>query len=170
MDDLIYYTLTLLKASLVIPVILGVFVLGIGAWIALTRLFRDSGWSDEKKAGAQLAVQCAFGLAVFVCLRFAWAPPITRTHSYVRDVPYRTGAMCQDGSQSRATGSGACSWHGGVAYWLSSETVTVIDTVPELLEDRQARKRDAAWAVLGMAVLASAGLVAGRRSAVDASQ
>ena len=30
----------------------------------------------------------------------------------------RTGAICQDGWQSRATGRGACSHHGGVRYWL----------------------------------------------------
>lgn len=27
----------------------------------------------------------------------------------------RVGALCRDGSFSSATGSGACSWHGGVA-------------------------------------------------------
>ena len=31
----------------------------------------------------------------------------------------RTGAVCNDGWVSQATGSGACSWHGGVAYWLT---------------------------------------------------
>ena len=30
----------------------------------------------------------------------------------------RTGAVCEDGSRSSATGRGACSHHGGVAYWL----------------------------------------------------
>lgn len=31
----------------------------------------------------------------------------------------RTGAVCaKDHSYSPATGSGACSWHGGVLYWL----------------------------------------------------
>jgi hypothetical protein len=30
----------------------------------------------------------------------------------------RVGAICQDGWQSSATGRGACSHHGGVAYWL----------------------------------------------------
>jgi len=30
----------------------------------------------------------------------------------------RTGAICNDGTPSTATGSGACSWHQGVAYWL----------------------------------------------------
>lgn len=30
----------------------------------------------------------------------------------------RTGAVCNDGSRSGSTGSGTCSGHGGVAYWL----------------------------------------------------
>lgn len=31
---------------------------------------------------------------------------------------YRTGAICRDGWRSSATGRGACSHHGGVAYWI----------------------------------------------------
>jgi hypothetical protein len=34
---------------------------------------------------------------------------------------YRIGAMCNDGTTSSATGSGACSWHGGVACWIYSD-------------------------------------------------
>jgi len=30
----------------------------------------------------------------------------------------RVGAVCNDGTISQAIGSGACSYHGGVAYWL----------------------------------------------------
>ena len=29
----------------------------------------------------------------------------------------RTGAVCKDGTTTSATGSGACSHHGGVDYW-----------------------------------------------------
>lgn len=29
----------------------------------------------------------------------------------------RIGAVCKDGTSSTATGSGACSHHGGVDYW-----------------------------------------------------
>lgn len=32
----------------------------------------------------------------------------------------RIGAICRDGWRSTATGSGACSWHGGVSYWLTN--------------------------------------------------
>ena len=32
--------------------------------------------------------------------------------------PNRIGARCHDGSTSSATGSGACSHHGGVKVWL----------------------------------------------------
>ena len=31
---------------------------------------------------------------------------------------YRVGAICRDGTQSSATGRGACSHHGGVAQWI----------------------------------------------------
>lgn len=34
---------------------------------------------------------------------------------------YRIGAICSDGTRSYATGQGACSHHGGVAYWLYSD-------------------------------------------------
>ena len=30
----------------------------------------------------------------------------------------RIGAVCNDGWRSNATGSGACSHHGGVNYWV----------------------------------------------------
>ena len=34
---------------------------------------------------------------------------------------YRIGATCNDGSASSATGSGACSHHGGVRCWQYSD-------------------------------------------------
>lgn len=34
----------------------------------------------------------------------------------------RIGAICVDGSTSKATGRGACSGHGGVAYWLYEDS------------------------------------------------
>lgn len=34
---------------------------------------------------------------------------------------HRIGAMCKDGTTSTATGSGACSHHGGVSCWLYSD-------------------------------------------------
>ena len=30
----------------------------------------------------------------------------------------RVGAKCNDGTSSSSTGSGTCSSHGGVAYWI----------------------------------------------------
>lgn len=36
----------------------------------------------------------------------------------VQQQRYRVGAICRDGWQSRATGRGACSHHGGVSEWL----------------------------------------------------
>lgn len=44
---------------------------------------------------------------------------ITAIGTYVEpEYSYRIGAICYDGSRSYATGSGACSWHGGVYEWL----------------------------------------------------
>jgi hypothetical protein len=40
---------------------------------------------------------------------------------------YRTGAICEDGTRSSATGSGACSRHGGVARWRYSDGSTEAD-------------------------------------------
>lgn len=34
---------------------------------------------------------------------------------------HRVGAICNDGWQSSATGSGACSHHGGVNHWIREE-------------------------------------------------
>ena len=34
---------------------------------------------------------------------------------------HRVGAKCCDGTNSRATGRGACSHHGGVKYWKLSD-------------------------------------------------
>jgi uncharacterized protein YabE (DUF348 family) len=45
-------------------------------------------------------------------------PQTVRVGTYVYKPQYRTGAVCNDGWVSSATGSGACSWHGGVSYWL----------------------------------------------------
>ncbi|MBI1183491.1 DUF3761 domain-containing protein [bacterium] len=42
----------------------------------------------------------------------------------------RTGAQCRDGSSSSSTGSGTCSHHGGVAYWLTNKKTSI-----EILKD-----------------------------------
>jgi len=34
---------------------------------------------------------------------------------------HRIGAVCNDGWESKATGSGACSHHGGVSCWKYSD-------------------------------------------------
>ncbi len=62
-----------------------------------------------------------------------WTPPPTQvvvtlptqtvfpTQPPAACVVYRTGAICRDGSLSNATGSGACSHHGGVSFWTLSK-------------------------------------------------
>lgn len=39
----------------------------------------------------------------------------------------RVGAKCCDGTNSKATGRGACSHHGGVKYWKMSDG-TIVST------------------------------------------
>ena len=43
------------------------------------------------------------------------------THECDNNDSKRVGCMCNDGTQSTATGSGACSGHGGVDYWLCND-------------------------------------------------
>jgi len=66
---------------------------------------------------------------------FTKSPPLTPgeqiTQSYLDDLNlsnkdiYRVGAKCCDGTNSKATGRGACSHHGGVKYWKMSDGTTV---------------------------------------------
>ena len=42
----------------------------------------------------------------------------------------RIGAVCNDGTTSTATGSGACSHHGGVDYWLYGWYMWLIVSFP----------------------------------------
>jgi hypothetical protein len=35
-----------------------------------------------------------------------------------KDESLRKGAICKDGTETSATGAGACSGHGGVEYWI----------------------------------------------------
>jgi hypothetical protein len=44
------------------------------------------------------------------------SPIKTKLNYYIQNV--RIGAWCNDGTYSNATGSGACSHHGGVAEWV----------------------------------------------------
>lgn len=41
---------------------------------------------------------------------------------------YRVGAVCYDGWRSSSTGSGTCSSHGGVKYWIYSGSSTSTHT------------------------------------------
>lgn len=58
---------------------------------------------EEKAAFGKLAGIAAF--VIFIVFIFSMC---TRQ---------RVGCHCWDGAESSATGSGACSWHGGVMYW-----------------------------------------------------
>lgn len=69
-----------------------------------------------------LAISTAFWSASITSLRTVQLVPVpdlvkSCMAKEVRVGSSRRGAVCADGWRSRATGSGACSHHGGVAYW-----------------------------------------------------
>jgi hypothetical protein len=45
---------------------------------------------------------------------------VWRQNTYTKQI--RTGALCYSGRRSTSTGSGACSWNGGVKYWIYYST------------------------------------------------
>ena len=79
---------------------------------------RNAFWHKYWNPGSfVISVSFSDGSAVTVTDSCSW----TWTSSYSPPPSSgggRTGAMCRDGWVSSATGSGACSWHGGVDYWL----------------------------------------------------
>lgn len=64
-------------------------------------------------------IVCVAGVGLIMWLAVTYNPPPTR--AYIPP-PGKTatpcGAICEDGWRSEATGSGACSSHGGVERWL----------------------------------------------------
>tara|TARA_R110000850_G_scaffold108853_2_gene221382 strand:+ start:941 stop:1339 length:399 start_codon:yes stop_codon:yes gene_type:complete len=50
---------------------------------------------------------------------YNYRPSITTSNKIkTNNLKTRIGAVCNDGTTSKATGRGACSHHGGVSYWL----------------------------------------------------
>lgn len=52
---------------------------------------------------------------------FALASMVTLGATQTDSGRHRVGALCNDGTTSSATGSGACSHHGGVQCWEYSD-------------------------------------------------
>jgi hypothetical protein len=86
-------------------------------------------------------------LSTIASLTWTTAPPPSTEEPArtLRTVPasryarhYRIGARCRDGWRSDATGSGACSWHGGVAEWLYADDRIVQRMAQELAAVRLA--------------------------------
>lgn len=104
----------------------------------------------------------------FLYFKACGAPDSFVQVPYQEDVGFRTGAICSDGSRSSATGRGACSWHGGVAYW--NTTVTRFRTV---FDEDLAAANVSNWRVANGSVLILAIFVAiillDARSRVSAS-
>jgi hypothetical protein len=80
---------------------------------------REEYWHKYQGPGSFLVhawVVDGSGARANAACNFAWS----RTEAVPSPTPGgggRTGAICRDGWSSSATGSGACSYHGGVAYW-----------------------------------------------------
>lgn len=96
--------------------------------------FASSSWEEARYVGLShtyrrpgtytfhAAVIDGAGLRVDASCVWYWTSPVVPrgggNGGTSSNGSYRTGATCRDGSHSSATGSGACSWHGGVRYWL----------------------------------------------------
>lgn len=66
---------------------------------------------------------------VFIVVLFSFVTSSAGLYEYIRGdyntlEKIRVGAVCNDGWISSATGSGACSWHGGVNHWLYKSVIT----------------------------------------------
>lgn len=57
-------------------------------------------------------------LAVFSLSCKSDSDPVSSGSDGGNESGTRIGAVCNDGTTTDATGSGACSHHGGVKYWL----------------------------------------------------
>ena len=57
-------------------------------------------------------------LLTFLIITFLW---YHFSPFFDNPINVRIGALCKDGFNSNATGSGACSYHGGVSEWLYKE-------------------------------------------------
>ena len=76
-------------------------------------------------------VVTSFNTSYYFSAPKATPKPKTKKVKVKQTTFYRTGAICRDGWRSRATGSGACSHHGGVYKWLViNKTTWVTKTVP----------------------------------------
>jgi hypothetical protein len=54
----------------------------------------------------------------FMSICFSGCETIDDGYSCDSKSPNRVGAMCNDGTRSNSVGSGTCSSHGGVDYWI----------------------------------------------------
>jgi len=133
---------------------------------AFTTTASDLGIPQPARKPVQRIVQCLWVVSALFALQYAFAEPTTASRQETRTVPYRTGAVCSDGKISTATGRGACSWHGGVAYWTNTRTFTVTDTFPDRVMAKQEKKERASlglYYALGMAGLAFVSTYRNRR-------
>ena len=113
--------------------------IGLGVTIAVITSAITGKWGDLVVVGwvgvilslivaaiSEWLIDChRWGLrAVLILLLVVTCTVVTGAlHSDEHKWSVRVGAICSDGWHSSATGSGACSWHGGVREWLTVERV-----------------------------------------------
>jgi hypothetical protein len=65
--------------------------------------------------------------ALYSALLILFLTGLSFSDSFTKSEPeadfykHRVGARCCDGTNSKATGRGACSHHGGVKYWIYND-------------------------------------------------
>lgn len=109
-----------------------------GDLVVIKGVSTDRGWALHAKGWSSLTYLTVSGDLKKIKTVVIAAPPTKRPPTAARVIPVpptntpfivkvpptvvssgvRTGAICRDGTRSSATGRGACSHHGGVAYWL----------------------------------------------------
>jgi hypothetical protein len=62
-------------------------------------------------------------ILLFICMMSIWFTKCEKEsegseYKCDNSNPNRVGAVCNDGTRSSSVGSGTCSQHGGVDYWL----------------------------------------------------
>lgn len=75
--------------------------------------------------------------------------------------PASADAVCEDGSYSYSSGSGTCSWHGGVDYWVTPSHEPLPYADPASPEDSAHQVSDQRKRVVAVGSVLAVGLIVG---------
>jgi len=147
--------LSVVIASIAAPIV--ALMLIIGAFVSAFA-FKQKG-----RPLLQRAIWMLWIVALVPMIRLWTLESVTEKREIVVETSFRTGAICQDGWQSKSTGGGTCSSHGGVRYWTHHVTRTFEDTVPSRVAERERRRKEALPAYYFAGAMATIGLLSLRR-------